>query len=126
MNEDIKDKVSDDDCIHQIGRLTLGTDGLLKNKFNFQNGFYRITPNKNIYVKFDGFEAIFEAVQETNPYIPKEEEEADKNNVEDQDENKKDENDDEEEKEDGNNDKNNDNDENDNNDEDNNDEDNEY
>lgn len=87
---------------------------------------YRITPNKNIYIKFDGFEAIFEAVQETNPYIPKEEEEADKNNLEDQDDKKNNDEDDELENEDENNDKNNDNDENDNVDDDNVEDDNEY
>lgn len=92
--------------------MQLGTEGLVKNKYNFTNGFYRITPNKNIYIKFDGFEAILEAVQEENPFNPKVAEGNDKNNQDDEDDKNNNVNDDDGEDDDKNN--NNDNNDNDN------------
>jgi len=77
----------DDDQIHQVGRFTLMSNGLVKHKYNYQNGFYRITPNLNLYIKFDGFEAILEAVQSESNYISKKDDEKENKKEEDDKEN---------------------------------------
>jgi hypothetical protein len=51
------------------------SNSLVKHKYNYKNGFYLITPNLNIYIKFDGFEVILQAVQPESNYISKKDDE---------------------------------------------------
>jgi hypothetical protein len=51
------------------------SNGLVKHKYNYKNGFYLITPILNIYIKFDGFEVILQGVQPESNYISKKDDE---------------------------------------------------
>jgi hypothetical protein len=83
QNNQNNELLNDDDQIHYVGRFTLMSNGLVKHKYNYQNGFYRITPNLNLYIKFDGFEAILEAVQSESNYISKKDDEKEEKKEED-------------------------------------------
>ena len=66
------------------------SNGLVKHKYYYKNGFYLITPNLNIYIKFDGFEVILDAVQSESNYIFKKDGEKENKKEEDDKDNEND------------------------------------